>query len=211
MGTGHTGRGISGRLLAAAAMLAWLGMAAPAQAASDNRQYKVEAVFLYNFLNYITWPGYGSPAELREATICLIGNDPLATYLQYVQQKMVAERKLVIRSLRGGQAASGCHILFDRTGTATPPTDSSEATLTVSDEKRYVERGGMIALSHSGGRVGIDINHTLLTRQGFQVSSRLLKLAEEVHGRRTPHQELSHRAASPPCRSASSWWWSWSG
>ncbi|MEJ0010380.1 MAG: hypothetical protein WDN72_07685 [Alphaproteobacteria bacterium] len=27
---------------------------------TEDRQYKVEAVFLYNFFNYITWPGHSS-------------------------------------------------------------------------------------------------------------------------------------------------------
>ncbi len=168
-----------------AGLLAALWLAAslaplPSRAETDERQYKLEAVFLYNFFNYITWPGLGTPGDLSSATICIYGNDPLTPYLHYVQEKMTGERKLTIRELHAGQSSAGCNLLFDRTGSPVRSAEGQTPTLTVSDEAHYLQHGGMIALSRDGDRMAMDINNTLLTQQGFQVSSRLLKLAQEV-------------------------------
>lgn len=157
---------------AVAATLAAIMFAWPAQA-QEARQHKLEAAFLYNFLNYITWPGLNSPAELREATICVVPNDPIKPSLLYVQQKMAAQRTLLIHDWRPGDRTM-CHVLFSRQAVA-----SSEYTLTVTDGASL--RGdSMIALEQQEGRIAIHIDNSALNRKGFQASSRLLALAAEV-------------------------------
>ncbi len=48
------------RALLAALALCLLAPALTRADETEDRQYKVEAVFLYNFFNYITWPGHSS-------------------------------------------------------------------------------------------------------------------------------------------------------
>lgn len=149
---------------------------APTAHAADERQFKLEAAFLYNFFNYITWPGYRSPDALKDVTICIESGDPVVPYLSYVQQKMAAQRRLNVHNWTTGDSTDGCHVLFSRSGSVT----AANGTLTVSARASYINHGGMIGMVQDEGRIGLRINNSLLNEHGFQASSRLLSLAQEV-------------------------------
>jgi hypothetical protein len=177
-----TKRHIGLRMVAAvlAAMFTLLPFALHAE---DERQYKIEAAFLYNFFNYITWPDYTSPQALKQPVICLYNDDPVLTYLTYVQQKMAAERPLTIRTVQDGESLEGCHMLFSRNNRddTLPQNGLPASLLTVSDRQGSIKNGEMIEVSQEDERMVMKINQSLLAQKGFQVSSRLLSLAEKVN------------------------------
>jgi hypothetical protein len=140
------------------------------------RQYKLEAAFLYNFLNYVTWPGNETPEQLATPTICVLQGDPISPYLNYVQQKMSSQRQLMIRRLVPDNNADGCNLLFVRRNMILQ-TKRTIPILTVSADS---SPASMITMRAVEGRMALRINNTALSEQGFQVSSRLLSLAQEV-------------------------------
>lgn len=161
-----------------AALLLALMTAVPLMAhAADERQYKLEAAFIYNFFNYVTWPGYDSPSDLKDVTICVSSRDPILPYLDYVKERMSSERTISIREWQDGRSLDGCHIWFTRNGRAQA---DDRKTLTVSNNAQFLSHGGMIAISESGGRMGVRINNNVMNKNGFQASSRLLSIAQEV-------------------------------
>ncbi|MBI1301753.1 MAG: DUF4154 domain-containing protein [Alphaproteobacteria bacterium] len=163
--------------ISAAALLCLM----PAQAYASDRQYKVEAAFLYSFFNYITWPGYSSPHALRNPVICVYGNDPILPYLEYVSEKMLNERNISVRTVSGIEAINGCHVFFVRHLTYYPISALlSKNIISVHKVSDPLDRGGLIDLSQDGERIVIRINQSLLEKHGFQVSSRLLQLAYSV-------------------------------
>lgn len=146
---------------------------------ADERDYKVEAVFLYNFFNYITWPGYHTPEDLKEATICIADEDPVRPYLEYIQHKRGNEHRLTIRNAKS--SASGCQILFVHDPKSVNLSDAAQnGVLLVSTAPNFINNGGMIELSPEEGRMAIEINNSQLTQADFHVSSRLLDLARKV-------------------------------
>lgn len=154
-----------------------LTFAMPATAANE-RQYKVEAAFIYSFFNYITWPGYNSPQELLDPVICVYGGDPVVKYLKYVAGKVSAERSLTIRTITKSSEIGGCKIFFMRHRISYSMLSSLPAdTLTVFKPDDPLDRGGMIELSQDVERINIKINQAALERNGFTASSRLLELA----------------------------------
>ena len=52
--------------------------------------------------------------------------------------------------------------------------------LSVGDESDFLERGGIIALKLSGGRVRFDINLAVAREAGLRLSSQLLQLADRI-------------------------------
>jgi len=160
-------------------MLAGLMLCAPAYA--DDRQYKIEAAYLYSFFNYITWPGYGSPRELKSPVICISGADPIISYLEYIRLKMASERSLTIRAVSDESNSAGCHTLFVR-HRISPRISSivSNETLVVFKPDDPLDRGGMIELAEDGDRIAIKIDQETIEQRGFEVSSRLLDLARSV-------------------------------
>ena len=151
------------------------------QVYAQERLYKIEAAFLYNFFNYITWPGYDSPQALREPIICVYEQDPILPYLEYVRGKIANERVLTLRVVNEDNIGSGCHILFMRHRVPYRILSSlSQDTLTVLKPDDPLDRGGMIELSEDGERLEIRINQQQLEQKHFQVSSRLLDLVQRV-------------------------------
>lgn len=150
-------------------------------ATGEERQYKLEAAFLYSFFNYITWPGMQNPHDLQKPVICVYGDDPIIPYLDYISDKMSEERTLVIRTITSAEATPGCQILFVR-HRISPYMEQSlpNDTLVVFKPDDPLDRGGMIELSQDGERIGIRVDQLQLEQNGFQVSSRLLDLANRV-------------------------------
>lgn len=149
-------------------------------AIANERQYKVESAYLYSFFNYITWPSYESPQKLHEPVICVAGSDPILPYLNYISQKMKEERALTIRNL-DDEAATGCHMLFVRHRISSRILNAiPKDTLIVLKPDDPLDRGGMIELAEDGDRIAIRIDQSQLEQHGFQVSSRLLGLAQGV-------------------------------
>ena len=156
--------------------LVLLTNSAHADKAEKERQYKLEAAFLYNFFNYITWPGYDAPDQLATATICVIENDPIEPYLTYVQHKMSEQRQLVIKRLPANGKADGCNLVFARS--TMPQSKLTTPMLTVSADSN--SSTSMISMHAVNGRMALSINNSALSEQGFQTSSRLLSLAQEI-------------------------------
>ena len=147
----------------------------------EDRQYKIEAAFLYNFFNYITWPGFLSPQALKQPTICLHNNDPVEPYLDYVQQKRSDERQIRIKEIDEGEKATDCQIVFARDPTAAEiQALVSQHVLVVSEPANVKDDDGMIELIRDNEHMRIRINQPLLEKNKFQISSRLLNIAEVV-------------------------------
>jgi len=164
-------------LLAATMPLCGFSSGAPAQ----DRQYKIEAAFLYSFFNYITWPDYATPQALEKPAICVYNDDPLLPYLTYISGKMAAERQLTVRSVNDEESVSGCHMLFMRHRISPRMLAAVPAsTLTVFKPDDPLDRGGMVELSEDEERITIKINQSQLEQSGFHVSSRLLNLAQSI-------------------------------
>lgn len=150
-----------------------------ASAFADERQYKIEAAYLYSFFNYITWPGYNSPQELQRPVICTYGNDPLIPYLDYVSNKMEEERVLRVRAVAKGTSTEDCHILFIRHQISyNIQSTLQNKTLVVFKPDDPLDRGGMIELTQDNERIAIKIDRDEVQRNGFQISSRLIELSQ---------------------------------
>ena len=170
-------------LVALLPLLAVLFLSAPAHA--NERQYKIEAAYLYNFFNYVTWPGHTSPESLRNATICVYGNDPVQPYLEYIGRKKVAERTLTVRRIEKPIKLNECHIFFMReVGSEDRDYLKSLAittnTLFVSETRGFVDAGGMIGMNPEAERVALEMHNTNIKHAQLQMSSRLLELARKV-------------------------------
>ena len=150
--------------------------------AENALHHKIEAAYLYNFFNYITWPDYENPQALQQPIICLNGDDPVRPYLNYVQNKFSAERTLSIRVIREGENLNGCHLFFIRSGITSRLMSEAlrNRTLLVSEPEDSLERDAMIELIQHDERLVMVIDQTLLSENNFQVSSRLLDLAQKI-------------------------------
>jgi hypothetical protein len=146
-------------------------------------EYQVKAAFLLNFANFVQWPD-GALAEAT-FTIGILGQDPFDSAIDSLKGKTVKGRRVVVLRYDDPEDARQADILFisaseKRILPHILKTLRGNSVLTVGDGKGFGHSGVMINLLLLRKRVGFEINLAAANRQGLQISSHLLKLAQEV-------------------------------
>lgn len=172
----------------AALALAFLGLASPEASAQENKptEYRVKAVYLYNFGKFVQWPAGTAPEAENTFSICILGPDPFGSVLDdTVKGESIEGKPLVTKRIDKVENVDGCRILFIA---ATPKERltmilqalQSKPVLTVSDMPDFCNRGGMIQFVFQGDRVRFEVNLAPADRAGVTLSSQLLKVATSV-------------------------------
>lgn len=140
------------------------------------RKYKIEAAFIYNFFNYITWPDYSSPEQLTKPVICITPGSPIKSYLEYVQKRIEASRELAVREVNT-ENFEGCHVFYTHRKLRFSVIENAREshTLLVGSGNETLT-SSMINLVEKDRKINIRIDHKQLAQLGYQVSSRLLTL-----------------------------------
>jgi hypothetical protein len=161
------------------------GVAAPAvsQAAGYSVQ-QVQAVFLFNFAQFVKWPSKAFPDSGSPLTIGVLGANPFSGTLENaVRGETVDGRRIAVRYSRRAEDLKDCQIVFvsqSESGRVVSVLGALQGThaLTVSDIPRFCEQGGMINFMLEGGQVKFSINTRPANNAGLQISSKLLRLAK---------------------------------
>jgi len=162
-----------------AAVFLSLASALPNEMSVDN----VKAGFILNFARYTEWPTAKLDGE--GLIICGLSRDPLSGQLAMLRGRRVQEREIHIRTPASASEWSQCQVLFigrDETQRIAAVLSGLEQhpVLTVSDTPDFARRGGIIGMKLRAGRIRFDINQGVALRSGLNLSSHLLKLADEV-------------------------------
>ena len=146
---------------------------------------QVEAAYLYNFGKFVTWPP-DRTTDADQFRICVLGKDPFGSVLDStVAGELIGGRQIAVRRITHVQQAAPCNILFvsaSEEDNLAPVLDEANRMhiLTVSDLKRFAQRGGVIGLSVQAERVRFEVNRKAAERSHLQLSSELLKVAFKV-------------------------------
>ncbi|MRR54629.1 MAG: YfiR family protein [Deltaproteobacteria bacterium] len=145
-------------------------------------EYQVKAAFLLNFAKFVEWPA----GHVKETfTIGILGRDPFDSALDSLSGKTVRGKRVVVRRYQDPDESREADILFisaseKRELPRILKTIRGNSILTVGDSKDFGRSGVMINLLLLQKRVGFEINLAAAQRDGLQISSNLLKLAQEV-------------------------------
>ena len=162
--------------------------AAPAAAlAQSSLEDRIKAAIVSKFPQFVEWP----PAALTGRStidLCIHSADPIRSELEDLTSgETLAGRPLVVRRVVNDQEVQGCHVLF--IGGAVLPSSRgllqrarALPVLTVSDDPRFLDEGGMVRLRQLDGRLRFDVDAGMAARAGLRISSQLLQLAVTVRG-----------------------------
>jgi hypothetical protein len=171
----------------AVAVVAAVGLCASGAAAEDPRfsEYALKAAFLYNLLDFVDWPEGALAEHDATLTLCVSGEDPFGSALDFFEGKPVKQRSLRIRRIAGSGSLSGCAMVFVSESQADDARRilkpiSRSPVLTVADVRGFTRRGGMVALLLVGDQVRIEINVLAARSAGLSISSKLLRLSRVV-------------------------------
>jgi hypothetical protein len=181
-------RHLTGFLAAAIAAVSILASSTPPVKAEVFDQFQVKAVFLYNLVNFVTWPPEKNSDSNQPFVIGVLGRDTLVSLLeQIVASETTGGRGIHVRRLASLEAlrARSCDLLFINSDQMhlwpkIRKMVRSRGVLTVSDVADFGRRGGMINLLTAGRKIRIEINVEAARRNGFKISAKLLRLAQIV-------------------------------
>ena len=143
----------------------------------------VQAVFLFNFAQFVEWPTDAFADAKSPLVIGILGDDPFGSVLdETVRGETVRGRPFKIRRYRRLDDVKTCHILFISRTEAHRLEDVLDAVkdrpiLTVSNSDDFDSQGGIIRFitEESRIRLSIDLDAAQTTRLTF--SSKLLRSA----------------------------------
>lgn len=172
------------------ALLARLSLAAtmilPAVVLAAADEYQVKAVFLFNFGQFVEWPGGTYDTPQAPFVICVMGEDPFGKTLDdVVRGESVGSRSLVVRRLAATEEVPDCNILFVGRGESKLLPNALQAArghsvLTVTDIDGAERQGAMIVLFNENNRIRMRINLAEAKASHLIISSKLLRPAEVI-------------------------------
>jgi len=168
-----------------------LGLAAccaavPVSLQAQDPSYRIKAVFLYNFAQFVTWPESAFADAQAPFVIGVLGADPFGAALdETVQGESIGGRRLEVRRYRSAVEVIGCQILFISSSEAGRldeilKTLAGRPVLTVGESQDFANKGGMIRFVTTQNKIRFRINVAAAERSGLVISSKLLRLAEIV-------------------------------
>ena len=164
-------------------MLCGLAIArALATEAHEFPEYKIKAVYIYNFAKFVAWPEQAWPDPKSPLVIGILGQDPFGPLLaETIKGKTVNGRSLVLRKFKSGAPVDGCHILFvSRSEKERLPAILASLrgknVLVISELERFTRQGGMINFVIAEDRVRFELNLQAAQAAGLQVSSKLCEV-----------------------------------
>lgn len=175
------------RRLAIAAAAALVAACPAAPRAQRSLEYEVKAAFLFNFVQFVEWPGESMRAG-EPFRICLAGENPFGGVLERtVAGEQAAGRPIEVEAIAADAPPSRCQVLFvPRTLAARAPTIlrtvGTLPILTVGESARFLEAGGLVDFVVEGGHVRFDINADAAAARGLRISSKLLRVARSTGG-----------------------------
>ena len=147
----------------------------------ESSEYKLKAVFIYNFTLYVDWD---PSIKSDEFVIGVLGNSPIDEPLEEIARtKTCNGKKITIRHYNSADelSQSFCHILFiPRNSSASLDAVLSKVpkgTMTVSEKPGCAARGTAMNFVIVDNKLRFESNPKAITSAGLKASSQLLKLA----------------------------------
>ena len=149
-------------------------------------EYQVKAAFLFNFAKFVEWPEHAFADSTAPIVIGIIGVDPFGNDLDsMVVGQTIRGRNLEVKRFRRLADLQFCHILFI-SASELPRLKrilekiNNASVLTVSEVANFTNAGGIINMFNLENKVRFAINLNSAAHSGIKISSRLLKLAENI-------------------------------
>jgi len=155
-------------------------------------EYRLKAVFLFNFAKFVEWPadslesGAGHASEVL--SIGILGEDPFGDAFDAIEGQWVGGRRLEIERADRFKDLETCQILFvpsaeERRLERVAAHFQGRNTLLVGETKGFAHRGGMINFFYQGNKIRFEVNVDVIEETDLKISAKLLKLARIVQGR----------------------------
>ena len=152
-----------------------------------NREYKLKALFLYNFGSYVEWPPSAFQGITHPFVIGILGSSPVQRTLHEIAAaKRINGRRIVVEHYASAGGIKHCQILFIARDVS--PQDRKLAierlrdqyVLIVGESNGFAGGGAIVNFFVENNRIRFEINLDAARRHKLTISSKLLALAKIV-------------------------------
>lgn len=154
----------------------------------DNDQsLQIQALFIYNFSNFVEWPNNAFSDNSAPLKVCLFGTVLFYDFLNFFNGTIVKDRRLDISNTNNrNDIKSGCHILFvgnDKKHNLPELFKNIEHSfvLSIGNTKNFSNIGGVINIMRTYDQVEFEININQALKNKLYITSDLLSLARAIH------------------------------
>ena len=150
-------------------------------------EYQVKAVFLFNFIKFVEWPGTAFADTRAPFVLGVLGDDPFDGSLSpIVDGQLVRGRGITIHKYRFGDDVRRCHVLYVSASEQARTAQilgglQGASVLTVSDMPRFAEGGGLVQFYMEEDRVRFVVNAEAAARANLRMSAKLLAVAHVIN------------------------------
>lgn len=144
---------------------------------------QVKAAYLYNILQFVTFPEYAF-LETGTLKVCILGKDKFGQMLNQIDAAKTAQAEVNIvrlESFSDSRDLQECDVLYvveterSRIESIMEAVDSKR-TLTISEFSPFIEHGGLIELFEQDNRIRFRINEQLVRNTDYQLAAQLIQL-----------------------------------
>ena len=156
-----------------------------------TKEYQIKAVFLYNFTQFVEWPGNSFAEKNSPLIIGVLGENPFGSYLQEtVFDEKANEHPIEVHHYNEVGELQKCHILFvnkSKKVSLEPIFEKLKIqnVLTVGDSPDFIQQSGMVRFFLSNDKTQIQVNLQAAKDAELKISSKLLSIVEIVTKKRT--------------------------
>jgi len=162
----------------------------PRAYAADATEYKLKAVFIYNFIKFVTWPEKDE-SKSESVKIAIIGDDPFGNSFDSITKKTIGDKAIeVVRhrtydEIADSNSMGQYRVVFiceseSQNAAKIIASVAGKPVLVVSDINDFTDQGGMMGFVEKDNKIRFEININAVKLTDLKISSQLLKLALRV-------------------------------
>lgn len=153
--------------------------------AVTGSEYDVKLGFIFNFINFVSWPPEAFEDEPERLIFCFDSAHPSSDALYKLEGKKIRGRAIQVIPYQDGACLEQSHVLFF----ATQDTKRIQQTLDLVEERSiltigevdgFTRMGGVINFFEERNRLRFKVNISAARRNRLKMSSQLLGSAEIV-------------------------------
>ena len=150
-------------------------------------EYAVKAGFIYNFINFVTWPEAAFKDQPDLLVLCFYSDDPQSSVFFKLEGKTIKGRTLKVQAYTDGSCLARSHVVFLGTqdkefiGQVLEQA-AGRNILTIGEIDDFTRMGGVINFFKESNRLRFQVNIDAARREELKMSSQLLQSAQIVHG-----------------------------
>jgi len=155
--------------------------------ANSVQEDQIKAVFIFNLMNFITWPDRSFSGKNDNIKVGVIGNNRLGTILKkVVSEELIQGRKIKMTLNEDSLNLCDYHLIFISSTKKMIQNlkrirNKNCSFLTVGDASDFVHKGGIISLVREDKRIRVEINAALAKKARIKISSKLMRISTIIN------------------------------